>query len=105
MHALPWDSVAEEEWEGNPFRALLPAQPGNGLEIYRLTVTRANPHHHDTYDQVYIVDSGRGIMQIGDERQEVGPGWIIHIPRGKRHALTPLGQAPVVVYSIVHHLP
>ncbi len=105
MHAIHWSTSATEDWEGSPFHTLLAAEAGNGLEIYRLSVTHANPHHHDTYDQIYIVDSGRGMMQIGDEQQEVGPGWLIFIPRGKRHSLTPLDGSPVVVYSIVHHLP
>jgi mannose-6-phosphate isomerase-like protein (cupin superfamily) len=105
MHALHPDVVPEENWEGNPFRTLLPAEMGQGLEIYRLTVTGANPHHHDSYDQVYVIESGRGVMQIGEETREVGPGWLIYIPRGQRHSLAPLGGAPVVLYSIVHHQP
>jgi mannose-6-phosphate isomerase-like protein (cupin superfamily) len=44
-------------------------------------------------------------MQIGPEQQEVGPGWLVHIPRGEEHSLAPLDGAPVVLYSIVHHLP
>ena len=105
MHALHWKSAAEEVWEGNPFHTLLPPEAGSGLEIYRLIITHAHPHHHDTYDQVYVVDLGRGIMQIGDEQQEVGPGWLVHIPRGQPHSLTPLDGEPVVLYSLVHRLP
>lgn len=104
MYAIDLESAVEESWDGMPFRALLPAAIGAGLEIYQLTVTHANPHVHDDYDQVYIIESGRGTMQIGDEHQVVGPGHVIHIPRGQRHALAPLDESPVKLYSIIHHL-
>ncbi len=100
MHALHPDDVPPSLWEGFPYRTLLPPEVGGSLGIYLLTITRANPHVHEAEDQVYIVQSGRGIVEIDDERQEVGPGFLIHIPKGRRHALTPLGGEPVVVYSM-----
>jgi mannose-6-phosphate isomerase-like protein (cupin superfamily) len=100
MHALHLNDAPQAQWEGFPYRTLLPAEIGGSISIYLLTVTHANPHTHETEDQIYIIHSGQGLMEIGDERQEVGPGWLIHIPHGQRHALTPLNGEPVVLYSI-----
>ena len=61
------------------------------------------PEHEDE-NQIYIVRSGRVIMLIEDEEQEVGPGWVVHIPTGKLYSLEPLDCASVVVYSIKHKL-
>jgi mannose-6-phosphate isomerase-like protein (cupin superfamily) len=100
MHALHLSDAPQAHWEGFPYRTLLPAEIGGSISIYLLTVTQANPHTHETEDQIYIIHSGQGLMEIGDERQEVGPGWLVHIPHGQRHALTPLNGEPVVLYSI-----
>jgi mannose-6-phosphate isomerase-like protein (cupin superfamily) len=105
MHALDAAAAPEDQWENNPYRTLLPAETGQGLEIYKLTVTAPNPHSHDTYDQVYIIESGHGTMEIGEEQRAVSPGWLIYIPRGQRHALTPAPGTVVVLYSVIHHQP
>ena len=104
MHALHPDKLPVENWEGFPFRTLLPKEVGGLLGIYLLTVTRANSHTHDDLDQVYIVHSGRGRMRIGREEAEVGPGCLVHIPCGQEHSLTPLGDEPVIVYSLEYQV-
>ncbi|HVF90934.1 MAG TPA: cupin domain-containing protein [Blastocatellia bacterium] len=53
------------------------------------------PHHHDRLEEVYYIISGRGVMSVGDERSEVGPGDAIYIPRGTRHTLANTGSEPV----------
>ena len=102
MHVVHPKDTQEQITEVFPHRTLLPPEVGGGLSIYLLTVTHANPHAHEEA-QVYIVQSGCGVMEIEDERQEVGPGCLVYIPGGRRHALRPTGGAPVVLYSIVHH--
>ena len=67
-------------------------------------MVEARPHKHEGEDQIYIIKSGRGRMRIDDEEQEVVPGGLVYIPSGSTHALTPLGDEPVVLYSIIHEL-
>jgi mannose-6-phosphate isomerase-like protein (cupin superfamily) len=44
-------------------------------------------HHHPRTEEIYYILEGRGRMQLGDERREVGPGDAIAIPPGMRHAI------------------
>jgi mannose-6-phosphate isomerase-like protein (cupin superfamily) len=104
MHILhPTDTPEINDGEF-VYRTLLPPEVGGKLAIYLLTVTHANPHSHDADNQIYIIQSGRGIIEIGAEQQEVEPGHLVYIPRGQRHSLTPLGAEPVVLYSIIQPL-
>jgi mannose-6-phosphate isomerase-like protein (cupin superfamily) len=48
--------------------------------------------HVDPMEEIYIVQSGRGRMQVGDEVSEVEPGDAIHIPIGLFHELTNTGE-------------
>jgi len=50
------------------------------------------PHHHEQIEEIYYVISGRGIMTVGDERREVGPGDAIYIPRRHSHTLSNTGN-------------
>lgn len=42
-------------------------------------------HLHPRTEEIYYVLRGRGLMSLGDERREVGPGDGILIPPGTRH--------------------
>ncbi|HKG23639.1 MAG TPA: cupin domain-containing protein [Blastocatellia bacterium] len=53
------------------------------------------PHHHERLEEVYYIVSGNGVMSVGDEQSEVGPGDAIYIPRGTRHTLANAGPEPV----------
>jgi quercetin dioxygenase-like cupin family protein len=48
-----------------------------------------DPHSHPTHEFYYII-SGRGIMKIADEEQEVGQGDLIRIPPDVVHSIRPL---------------
>jgi len=53
------------------------------------------PHHHRQIEEVYYVVSGRGVMTVGREQHEVGPGDAIFIPRLHRHTLKNTGDEPM----------
>ena len=53
------------------------------------------PHHHDQLEEVYYIISGKGMMSVGGEQSEVGPGDAIYIPRGSTHTLANTGSEPV----------
>ncbi len=50
-------------------------------------------HHHVKTEEIYYVLEGRGLMRVGDETREVGPGDAIAIPPGAVHEMTNTGTA------------
>jgi mannose-6-phosphate isomerase-like protein (cupin superfamily) len=42
-------------------------------------------HHHDDEDELFLVVSGRLLMQLRDGAREAGPGELIIVPRGVEH--------------------
>jgi mannose-6-phosphate isomerase-like protein (cupin superfamily) len=53
------------------------------------------PHHHQRLEEIYYILTGRGMMTVGSEQQEVGPGDAIYIPREHRHTLENTGTEPI----------
>ena len=53
------------------------------------------PHRHRQIEEIYYIVSGNGVMTVGGERREVGPGDAIYIPRETRHTLENTGDAPI----------
>lgn len=54
-----------------------------------------NPHVHD-FVQIALILKGRAIYQVGDVRNEMGPGSIVLIPPGVEHHIDPIGDEPVL---------
>ena len=50
------------------------------------------PHHHVRTEEIYYVLAGRGLMRVGEEAREVGPGDAIAIPPGTLHQMTNTGK-------------
>lgn len=101
MHLVHPRDVPAEPSEGGKFWTLLPPEVGGSLAIYLLHVTRSERHVHEEEDQVYIVQQGRGTVEIDGEHREVGPGDLVYIPRGAWHWLASLEPEPVVLYSLI----
>lgn len=53
------------------------------------------PHRHRQIEEIYYIVSGRGLMTVGDESREVGPGDAVYIPSGNRHTLENTGTDPI----------
>jgi len=53
------------------------------------------PHRHRQIEEIYYIVAGRGVMTVGDETREVGPGDAVYIPRGNRHTLENTGADPI----------
>lgn len=54
-----------------------------------------HPHSHPT-TEFYYVTSGRGLMVIGDEEREIGPGDLVLIPPDAVHSIAPISaNAPL----------
>jgi mannose-6-phosphate isomerase-like protein (cupin superfamily) len=53
------------------------------------------PHRHREIEEIYYIVEGRGVMTVGDERQEVAAGDAIYVPRHQRHTLSNTGTEPI----------
>ncbi len=56
-------------------------------------------HGHPDNEQIYVIVRGRGVMQVGDEMEEVGKGTLVFIPPGAAHAIKNTGEEPLVFVS------
>ena len=58
------------------------------------------PHYHREIEEIYYIQSGRGLMTVGEDRREVGPGDAVYIPRGARHTLENTGTDDMKVLLV-----
>lgn len=56
-------------------------------------------HSHPEAEQVYVIVAGLGVMRVDDEEQEVGPGTLVFIPPGAKHAIRNAGSAALTYVS------
>jgi mannose-6-phosphate isomerase-like protein (cupin superfamily) len=61
--------------------------------------------HVDPMEEIYIIQSGRGRMQVEDEVCEVEPGDAIHIPTGHFHELTNTGEEVLTLLVVAGLIP
>jgi mannose-6-phosphate isomerase-like protein (cupin superfamily) len=56
-------------------------------------------------EEIYIIQSGDGLMQVGEEVCEVIPGDAIHIPVGQFHELTNTGNKELTILVVAGLIP
>jgi len=61
--------------------------------------------HIDPMEEIYIIQTGRGLMQVEKGLQEVGPGEAIHIPVGHYHELTNIGEEELTILVVAGLIP
>ena len=61
--------------------------------------------HADPMEEIYIIQSGQGQMQVGEEVCEVEPGDAIHIPIGLFHELTNTGKEILTLLVVAGLIP
>ena len=61
--------------------------------------------HADPMEEIYIIQRGRGRMQVDDEDREVLPGDAIHIPIGHFHELTNIGEEELTILVVAGLIP
>ena len=61
--------------------------------------------HVDPMEEIYIIQSGHGRMQVGDQVCEVKPGDAIHIPIGQFHELTNTGEEELTILVVAGLIP
>jgi mannose-6-phosphate isomerase-like protein (cupin superfamily) len=61
--------------------------------------------HRDPMEEIYIIQTGRGLMQVEKETQEIGPGEAVHIPIGDFHELTNIGDEELTILVVAGLIP
>ena len=61
--------------------------------------------HRDPMEEIYIIQTGRGRMQVGVEIQEVGPGDAIYLPIGQVHELTNTRDEELTILVVAGLIP
>ena len=61
--------------------------------------------HEDPMEEIYIIQKGRGQMQVGEEICEVKSGDAIHIPIGHYHELTNTGDKELTLLVVAGLIP
>jgi len=56
-------------------------------------------------EEIYIIQKGRGQMQVDDEAREVTSGDAIHIPVGHFHELTNTGKEELTLLVVAGLVP
>lgn len=86
--------------DGSEIRELMhPAVHGNAAQsLAEATVPpgmRTALHRHPRGEELYHVTAGHGLMTLGDETFEIGPGDTVAIAPGTPHCVATLGAAPL----------
>ena len=61
--------------------------------------------HIDPMEEIYIIQKGNGLIQVGEEIREVKPGDAVHIPIGHFHELTNTGEEELVLLVVAGIIP
>jgi len=104
MHIQALDSAPVNERGGQSSHLLLGR---NQFGSRNLAVTWAEGapgsmqavHGHPDNEQVYVIVRGQGVMQVGDEMQELSEGTLVFITRVAAHAIKNTGAEPIVIVS------
>ena len=61
--------------------------------------------HEDPMEEIYIIQKGRGQMQVGNVVHEVSAGDAIHIPIGHFHELRNTGSEELAILVVAGLIP
>lgn len=109
---LPTDTMSEGPWGGS-WKVLTPSmrERGGVLGVVQMFLepghTTCPFHWHAREDEVFIVQSGRGVLRYGDDLREIGPGDCISCPAGTRiaHQIANPFDQQLVYLAIGNHDP
>jgi len=86
-------------WRFTPKAEMLKAFKG----VARLTVPSGETnlmHNHVKEEQIYLVMSGSGEIQVGEERTPGSPGDVVYLPANVPHGFFNTGDKPAVILNI-----
>ena len=104
MHVQTLDQSPQNH-RGVQVSHLLLAPGQFGAENLAVTWVEGEPgseqplHSHPANEQVYVIVGGRGVMTVGEETREVGPGTAILVPSDTPHSIRCVGDERLVFVS------
>ncbi len=101
LHVTTLEACPVERTGDREFRVLLSA----GLSITQfagLIPPGRAPEHQHTYDEVVHVLAGQGVVHLGGEQTEIGPGTSIYLPPRTPHCLENTGSEPLQVLGVFY---
>lgn len=85
----PWGR--EIWWANTPAYAAKRLEIGAGAAL--------SLQYHERKHETLLVQSGRVLLQLGEQSREVGPGWVAVVPPGTVHRMAALSDAVVLEVS------
>lgn len=70
-------------------------------QLTLLTGAGIGLHEHAQEDELFIIQQGRAILNDGMTEVEVEAGDAILTGRGQKHAITNIGQVPLVITAVI----
>jgi mannose-6-phosphate isomerase-like protein (cupin superfamily) len=61
--------------------------------------------HVDPMEEIYMIQKGRGRMQVDEETRDIKPGDAIHIPIGSFHELINTGEGEMTILVVAGLIP
>lgn len=98
--------AAQTKGDGRPYHEFLRVDSMSaGVYVLAPGATDGQSPHRE--DEIYLVVRGRARFRQGDDEQEVGPGSVLFVPAGKRHAFYDVAEELVtfVAFSPPESLP
>ena len=75
-------------------------EPEASSRVFRI-YTNVPAHYHATCDEYLFVISGRCMFSMGEMKPfEAGPGQLVFFKKGTVHAITLLGEEPLIFLSV-----
>lgn len=87
-HLVESDGGERLRWAGMEFviRASAESTGGAFSIIEEIDAVDAPPHIHTAEAELFYVLEGQHIFTVGDREHEAGPGDLVYVPKGVRHA-------------------
>lgn len=95
--AFDLPSILEEPRAAGATYVELLRRPGFSLGLYTLPVGCVDGQHPHAADEVYLVQSGHGILRVGNQTYPVSPGSIVSVDRGVDHSFVEVAEDLKVV--------
>ncbi len=73
----------------------IPAEKQSLAEATIAVGGATDEHYHRTSEELYFLQSGSGLLRVGDEHRDVEAGECVVIPPGAVHKLINTGDVPI----------
>ena len=89
-----WDGVAPRAYEGGRRHDLI-AGPSYRVRYFEVAPGGRTRLEHHPHDHGVVIERGRALVTLGDERHELGPGDVVYVAPDELHCFEALGDEPL----------